>query len=249
MCTLSWLVSDKTLTVLFNRDESVARAMAIPPIPSITSISPELDESSQPFLAPRDPARGGTWIAVRGDGVVLALLNHYGHPVAENAWRSRGAIILGLASARDLDDEWKKIMEIIEDFPPFHLITLRRGEITSDTWTGRDRESEYLNPSCGMFTTSSSPDPLVKSVRERTFSDLVEDNPHLTAEALQLFHDGWGNVDAASSVMMDRGDRRTVSQSSIKITTDVAHFAYRQCYGQSSLPDSWVHSSLAIHGR
>ena len=70
MCSVSWSRARGGLIVVMNRDERRDRAAACRPRrwPG--------DGESGGFTAPVDGDAGGTWIAVRETGVVLALLNH-----------------------------------------------------------------------------------------------------------------------------------------------------------------------------
>ena len=236
MCTISWLAQGKELIVMFNRDERVARPTARPP---------EVQAGPQPFLAPRDSA-GGTWIAVRADGTVLALLNNYDHPGCLEHPQSRGAIIWHLAAATDFAATWKEMTDSLTRYPPFHLLTLRYDGISGNTWNGGQLESLRVPLSYGIFTTSSSPGPQVQSLRHAAFANLTNQTRALTGEDLQRFHDGCGHENPASSVWMDRGDRRTVSQSRIRVTSTMARFSYRDCHGHARSPGGWRHSEISI---
>jgi hypothetical protein len=74
MCSVSWSRSRGGLVVVMNRDERRDRAPARPP-----RRWPGGPDAGG-FTAPVDGAAGGTWIAVRDSGLVLALLNH--HPAS-----------------------------------------------------------------------------------------------------------------------------------------------------------------------
>lgn len=221
---------------MFNRDERVARPTALPP---------EVQAGQQPFLAPRDSG-GGTWIAARADGTVLALLNNYDHPACTDHPQSRGAIIWHLAAATDVDATRRQISDSLTSYLSFHLFTIRHDGIRRDTWNGSQLEAIRVPLPHGVFTTSSSPDPLVLPLRHAAFADLTNQARPLTGEDLQRFHDGCGNENPASSVWMDRGDRRTVSQSRIRVTSTAARFSYRDCHGHARPPTKWRHSKIAI---
>ena len=53
-----------------NRDEAISRAAEIPP-------AIHAEEGSATWMAPRDSAKGGTWMGVNECGVVACLLNYY----------------------------------------------------------------------------------------------------------------------------------------------------------------------------
>ena len=68
MCSLSWVRRRDALIVVMNRDERRDRAPARPPR--------RWRGADGGFTAPVDGDAGGTWIAAKDSGVVLALLNH-----------------------------------------------------------------------------------------------------------------------------------------------------------------------------
>jgi hypothetical protein len=75
MCTVSWRREPGGYELWFNRDELNTRAPESPPM---------LQESEGvAFLAPRDGARGGTWLLVNEHGLTVCLLNDYASP-----WRA-----------------------------------------------------------------------------------------------------------------------------------------------------------------
>lgn len=238
MCTISWLATGEGLTICFNRDESIARARAE---------APRLHRgSAHAFLAPRDPLGGGTWLAVRADGVALALLNHYGGWQQAAPGLSRGAVVWQLASAADPATAWREFAPSLDRTLPFHLLTLRRDAVRIDTWNGITLRSRHAGWPVGMLTTSSSPDPLVLPRRQRAFERLASKSAALTGRDLMRFHQGSDDADAHGSVWMDRGDRRTVSQSRIELGATTARFSYRECFGRERPPAAWSQCGISI---
>jgi uncharacterized protein with NRDE domain len=92
MCTIAILVNacDAPLVLAANRDELYARASRPP-------------ERLAPGLAGGvDAVGGGTWLALRADGVFAAVTNQPG-AVAPPGARSRGLVVRELAASADLD--------------------------------------------------------------------------------------------------------------------------------------------------
>ncbi len=238
MCTLSWMATTEGLTLCFNRDESIARPLAE---------APRLHAGeAHSFLAPRDPLGGGTWLAVRADGIALALLNHYGAQPPSAPKHSRGLIVWQLAAAADPADAWQRLTRSLDGVAPFHLIHLRRNAVRIESWDGLALSSRQATWPTGMISTSSSNDPNVLPRRNRAFKKMTEKNGPLTDTDLMRFHEGAHDGDPHSSVWMDRGERRTVSQSRIKLGNSAARFSYRECSGRQSAPGNWNHREIPI---
>lgn len=238
MCTLSWLATEEGLTICFNRDESITRPVAE---------APRLHKvGKNSFLAPRDPVGGGTWLALRTDGTALALLNHYGGHPPITPKHSRGLVVWQLAAAADLSTTWREIARSLDGISPFHLITLRRNAVRAYTWDGLDLSTLRASWPTGMFTASSSNVPSVLLPRKRAFAEMARRNKLLTTADLTRFHEGADHLDPHSSVWMDRGERRTVSQSRIEIGDTMARFSYRECSGRQHPPGNWCHCEILV---
>ena len=73
MCTLTYLLTDISYALFFNRDDQRSRLPAIPP-----KVNQNLNA-----IYPVDPQGEGTWFAVNQQGLTLALLNQL-NSVKEN---------------------------------------------------------------------------------------------------------------------------------------------------------------------
>lgn len=90
MCTVSYINGAHGRIITSTRDESESRAEAI---------TPKLyRHGQQNILYPKDPNKGGTWMAIRKDGWVAVLLNGALEPFKAQPHhiKSRGMIILEL---------------------------------------------------------------------------------------------------------------------------------------------------------
>ncbi len=94
MCTVSWVHEDRGYQLFSNRDEKLTRGVANDP--------QLLCRDGVRFLAPIDGDFGGTWIAANEFGVSVCLLNGAAksHRAGDSHHRSRGQIVLDLASAK-----------------------------------------------------------------------------------------------------------------------------------------------------
>lgn len=238
MCTISWLVKNGELSILFNRDESIKRPQA--EVPRLYEGDGHL------FLAPRDPLGGGTWLALRADGIAIALLNHYSAEPPKLSRMSRGKLVWQLAATADFATRRATLLGSLDGISPFHLLSLRQGAIHIDTWDGRALVSQEAPWPLGMFTTSSSEAARVCSRRARVFEEIKKKCITPTAMALMRFHQSVNHCDPDSSVLMDRGERRTLSQSLVEFDGIGGRFSYRKCFGLHSPPGAWIHTELKM---
>jgi Transport and Golgi organisation 2 len=236
MCTVSVLPSlvesaprqydDLRLRVVCNRDERRTRAPALPPI--------RLGVGATSAVMPIDPDGGGTWIAASSAGVVFVLLNVNIAAGFVQGRRSRGTVIpalLGSASVADALAATKGLP--LADYAPFRLLVL-----------DRERWAEYVNlgPSAMahprtydtafMRTSSSLGDALVAGPRRALFARMTERRP--TPATQDAFHVHQWPSRLALSVLMDRPDARTVSQTWIEVRERSIRMRYQPRDGETS---------------
>src|SRR5512143_1543218 len=92
MCTYAIFVGAHAaapVVVAGNRDELLDRAAE----------PPQVLDAEHGIVGGRD-VRGGTWLALRRDGRLVAVTNHRTWTTADPALRSRGALPLAILSAR-----------------------------------------------------------------------------------------------------------------------------------------------------
>lgn len=237
MCTISWLAAGG-LHVHFNRDERRTRDAALPP---------QLWAASRkPFLAPLDPEGGGTWIAAASTGTIHAVLNDYGgnprrshSPPSGIRKTSRGLVPVCLADGSWHTRDLLRDPSLVAGCPPFHLITLSENLASRLHWDGATWHHHPLDAALGCFSTSSWQPDEVPASRTAAFDRLFDSAPRRDPGLLSHFHNGMetGGVSAAS-VLMEREDSRTVSQTRVTITNGKLSMTYRarDPHGQSFLP-------------
>jgi hypothetical protein len=162
-----------------------------------------------------DPDAGGTWIGVRDDGFVLAILNRNIPPNGrQEPTRSRGLIIPRLidhcGGARALQALGS---EDLGETAPFRLLALDPDGLSRvATWDGLrltiDQPSE--GPVC--LVSSGLGDHRV-GPRLPLFDELVRPNP--TPESQDAFHRHRWDDRPEISVLMSRRDARTVSITTV----------------------------------
>lgn len=223
MCTLSWWVEGSGRGVFFNRDEQRRRSPGLPG-------KIQIPQHGHPYLAPRDPEGGGTWVGVNRPGLVCALLNHYDAeaPPPCNP-TSRGLLVRRvLASCGSLTEvEDFLISEKTSSFQPFLLFLLDSdAEAMLWTWNGRNlAKSEFASVCNGeprLVTTSSYRADECRAYRTELFREKGPDRNGLL-EAHQTTHHG----NPALGPLMSRPDAATESLTEIKIGDPSAQLTFR----------------------
>jgi hypothetical protein len=209
MCTVSWLHQDDGYQLFCNRDEKKTRAIAR---------RPEVIESGGVrFIAPIDRAGGGTWIAVNEYALSLCLLNGSNVGSGDAPVKSRGHIVMELATATCLAEACARVWQTsLLEFAPFQLVLIERGRPAAImAWDGVSRSNL---PYCGLPLSSSSVDDAgARQVREREFRHVVG-RGSTGAEAHLAFHRSHGAQASAYSPCMHRSDAETVSFTCIQVT-------------------------------
>jgi hypothetical protein len=207
---MSWLATPDGMQARFNRDESTARAAAR---------APALHRGhTAPFIAPIDPEGGGTWITLSADGCVHALLNRYDipHPPVPRPL-SRGVVPWNLSCGQWHIADLLVDPSPLKNFGPFDLVKIATGEATRYSWNGSDFRGQAMDSTADCLSSSSLDPERVTGRRLAAFRRLFLSAP-LDPAQLHSFHDGYETAgDPASSVLMDRPGRRTISQSRIHI--------------------------------
>ena len=127
MCTVSFYAKHNEVIITSNRDEHIDRPLAFTPQKYIYN--------NTPLFFPKDPKAGGSWFVVRNDLSVYVLLNgaEENHISKPPYIKSRGIIMLDIASANNLRDYWDSIDLQIE---PFTIIMFDKRKLFQLRWNG-----------------------------------------------------------------------------------------------------------------
>jgi hypothetical protein len=211
-----------------NRDERHDRAGARPP-----------RRWPAGFVAPVDGGAGGTWIAARPDGVVLALLNHHvdAAPGAGRPRVSRGRLVATLAAHREVPGAAALRACGLASFAPFRLLIVgRRGTPRVFTWNGRRLTSRALPAGAGFLTSSSWNSRRVIAARQARFRRFLRSRPSPTGTDLEALHTETTDPrGTAWAICMARDDARTVSRTTVVVTADGPRMTYR-AIAQAPIP-------------
>ena len=223
MCSVTWSWGEGGYDLFFNRDELDSRAPEIPPT--------LLQQRGVRLIAPIDGDRGGTWIQVNEFGVVSCLLNDYeGYRKMGGAPKpsSRGLIVRGTASCRDLDavSDWVATCPLAAT-APFRLVSIaedRRVLLTH--WNGERLFTSRAAPEVPLITSSSFRTHEVMAARHTTFRSLVVDASHPRANELARFHRQHDPLRGAYSVAMCRPGASTRSHCHIAVRKRIITMSY-----------------------
>jgi hypothetical protein len=235
MCSVSWSRSSGRLVVVMNRDERRDRAPGRPPRRWRGA------KNDGRFTAPVDGDAGGTWIAVRDSGVVLALLNHQrpddsgvvALPARAAATvpprTSRGLLVSALAAEPTIPDAARLRAAGLGSFAPFRLFVA--GPSTPPrvfTWNGVSLTGRRPDPRRGFLTSSSWNPRAVIAARQARFRAFVRDLRQPTRAQLVAFHAGAGDPrGTAWAICMSREDARTVSTTVVEAGPEGVSMRYR----------------------
>lgn len=148
MCTVSFYTNNNEVIITSNRDEHIDRPLAITPQKYIYN--------NTPLYFPKDPKAGGTWFAVRNDNSVFVLLNgaEEKHISKPPYLKSRGIIMLDIASSNGLKDYWNSID--LQQIEPFTIIAFVNEKLHQLRWNGIQKEFKTLDASNPKIWSSST---------------------------------------------------------------------------------------------
>jgi hypothetical protein len=221
MCTATIIPFCDGIRLGFNRDESPARPLALPP-----RVMPSgLGQAAMPI----DPQSGGTWIGVNDRGLTAALLNVYEAPRSLAApARSRGTIIPQLLASASLDDAfaWASQLDPAE-FAPFRLLLLdrKRVAIVCHTQTTSVFDAPAIISGPLLFTSSGLGDAVVERPRRALFEGFVAGASWSPQQQDAYHRHSWPDR-RHLSVCMQRPTALTVSYTVIELTSQLTRLCY-----------------------
>jgi hypothetical protein len=231
MCTLSILplLDRDGVRIVSNRDELRTRAPASPPSwrrarfdPSNPNPAPHSSFESTRAIWPMDIEAGGTWIAASERGLALSLLN-LNPPHGSGTGRvSRGLVIPSLIAAPGVGEAIDALDRMrLAEFAPFRLVAVgvrtseRTPRVAEAAWDGRRLHVSWhaLAPMC--FASSGLGDDRV-TPRLALYESMVIDAMPAPAHQDEFHRHRWPEHPEIS-VLMSRGDARTVSITTVEL--------------------------------
>jgi hypothetical protein len=223
MCTISVVPDRDGFRLTCNRDERRQRRKALPP--AWRTVGPRR------AIYPVDPVGPGTWIGVNDSGLAAGLLNRTprgASPRSRSGLTSRGLIVRRLMEARTLSIAIDLARQLeLSRFGLFRVIlveALNALALSSDGDVLALDELDATRPL--MLTSSSLGDDLVDPARRRLFEDMMNVPRFEWLRRQDRFHSHQWPTHPAISVLMARADARTVSRTSISVTSEGIRLRY-----------------------
>lgn len=219
MCTASWILRPDGYELVFNRDESRRRALALPPRP--------IEREGVQALAPLDGEAGGTWIGVNELGLSVAILNAWEARGVEpkGGYVTRGAIALDLLAAREIGAAVERLgardLALCRGFRVLLCEPGRQPRVFA--WDGRALLEEAARiPLCSSSVDGEG----ATRARSSVLGALVAARGALDAQVLFDLHRSHAPERGALSACMHRDDAVTVSASHIQVGAEQISLRY-----------------------
>ncbi|MGB0743136.1 MAG: NRDE family protein [Opitutales bacterium] len=210
MCTLSWWIRPDKRGVLFNRDEQHSRQPGGPLV-----LFTQKTEAEFQVYAPVDSDAGGTWIGLNTKGLIVALLNYYGHETtAPSPRRSRGKLVVDLLSSQKsvsgcFDELNQQDMSLYSGCLIFCFD--RQDAPRALLWSGHSLSSLALDSGVPCLTTSSVRTSACVDYRKNLFEGIN------ARDDLMRAHMHYNSSDPALGPLMYREDAATDSFTEITL--------------------------------
>jgi uncharacterized protein with NRDE domain len=245
MCTLSWVYhGNHHYEVFFNRDEQKSRLPALEPQRML------IDDVL--CVMPIDPVGGGSWISTNEHGVTICLLNYYQGNTPQGELTSRGVIIKRLASCCSSQTVDLRLLAMdLTHFAPFTVVSFDTCRNSNETiqWTWDGQQLARKHAFAPIVSAALHFDE-AQQYRYQLFNELMT-----TTEDEQLgrlFHHTYDADSPHLSPLMERDDARTVSFTSVVVSTHLQEMKYQSIDDHRNIDlratQHCLHSSVAAQG-
>jgi hypothetical protein len=220
MCFVAFFTQNNTRWLLSNRDENIQRSAALLPT--------QHKVGNYTLLFPKDAKAGGTWVAVRNDGVAAVLLNGAAHAhISKPPYRhSRGFIIPHILQSPLPEKAFEAML--LEEIEPFTLVLSLQENLVWYQWDGcnvhkyLEKETDFP---CWSSSTLYNPNQQMdrKTYWDNWAKQIVEPE---TTDFLAFAESLWpGDTDTMIKMIRANG-LQTVSSTLISLTPYNAEMNY-----------------------
>ncbi|WP_461788006.1 NRDE family protein [Pedobacter sp.] len=201
MCTVSFYKTLEQVIITSNRDESVHRPNATAPKSNSTF--------GKRLFFPKDPKAGGTWFVANEKGDAFVLLNgaEFNHIPKSYYGKSRGVVLLEIASADNFNIEW--LQTDLNDVAPFTVIAYAKAELIQLRWDGEKKEQKALAGSSSMIWSSSTlySSKIIEDRRTWFNEFICKKNQDVDADDLIDFHTNTSLNDKDNGLIINRNGK------------------------------------------
>lgn len=240
MCTVSYVpLKGYDFVLTSNRDEAVSRSEVT--FPSTLSVN------NQPVIFPKDSLAGGSWIASSSTLTACLLNGAFKKHERTPPYRlSRGLVLLAVF-------EYASVNAFIEQYDfkgiePFTLILVYKTndvELYEIRWDGeRIYFKELASHKPYIWASATLYQPDVIEQRQASFAQVMG-NFNYTQEEILAFH-SFKNEDLENGIMMDRGEKKTVSITSIQSIENETSILYQDLIAQTVKTTHISHESAKV---
>ena len=211
MCTVTYLpLNSKEFILTSNRDEDISRQAALPVLEYLIG--------GRTVYFPKDQKASGTWIAYDTKGYTLCLLNgaFEKHIPKTNYKKSRGLMLLDFYEFNDPEEFAKNY-----DFSGIEPFTLIMAYCCSDTDRVLLHELKWDEAKAHLIVHDSDLPQIWSSVtlykdevieeRRTWFTSWLDSNSNYSNDDILFFHHFGGIGTQENDLMINRGNKKTVS--------------------------------------
>ncbi len=219
MCTVTYISTKEGCIITSNRDEKIAREKAIPP--------QSYEINGQKIIFPKDPRAGGTWIAHTENKIVVLLNGALEKHVVKPSYRkSRGLIVLEIASANNSLALWKTID--LSEIEPFTIVLFENNTLFQLQWNEFAKSQEELSVSeSHIWSSSTLYAKDIRTERAKWFAHFMDKNANPTATDILNFHQFTESNNSEFGLQINRNNLlKTISISQCVVIQNKIQITY-----------------------
>ncbi|WP_316838700.1 NRDE family protein [Pedobacter gandavensis] len=210
MCTVTFLPTSDGFYLSSNRDEHDSRGLAESP--------KKYQINGSELVFPKDPDKGGTWFAQKGNGDLAVLLNgaFVNHVKQAPYAKSRGLLLLEILSQHEPDLYFEQADLIRVE--PFTLIVFTKGLLFEYRWDGLEKHCALPDPSIPhLWSSATLYEEQAQKTRQQWFRQWQESVGQLSIEKVLDLHRFGGTGDSNNDLVIKRSAQlmSTVSITSV----------------------------------
>lgn len=241
MCTVTYVpLKGYDFILTSNRDEAITRTEVAFPSKSLIA--------THQTVFPKDGKAGGTWIATSKKLTVCLLNGAFVKHQSTPPYRmSRGKMLLAAFEYEDFET-FKSSFDF-KGIEPFTLVLVYRSNsevlLYEMRWDGVKLYSKELYSHKPYIWASATlySDDVIKE-RKQLFANFYESFGY-TQQEIIAFHQ-FENGDKENAILMDRGDKKTISVTSISSLQEGVTITYNDLIQSTTLSEKVAHEAEKV---